>query len=134
MKNVMSRSMINEARWRASRCGLLSIFEGNIFLTLFIVTIPDQERGTSHLTHKISRAVWWKISEGKFVTNQFGSLPDSSTNALIRDLIESETALRILREKAISEMSDARIVEAPLPFEPIHVWLTWTMGGNKVDH
>jgi|GEM_PF-2739648 len=114
--------------------GSLSIFECKIFLTLFMDTIPDQERGTSNLTHKMSRAMWWKISEGKFVANQFGSLPDSSTNALIRDLVESETVLRILREKAISETPDATIVEAPLPFEPIHVWLTWTMGGNKVDH
>jgi hypothetical protein len=86
------------------------------------------------MTQSKSRALWWKLSEGKFVSNKLGVDLDGSTQALVHNLIEFETAAKALKEKVISDGPAVRLEKAPLPFEPIHEWITWTMGGSNVNH
>ncbi len=86
------------------------------------------------MTQSNSRALWWKLSEGKFVANKLGVDLDSSTQALVRNLIEFDTASKALKEKAITDAPVVKLEKAPLPFEPIHEWMTWTMGGSKINH
>lgn len=86
------------------------------------------------MTQNKSRALWWKLSEGKLVANKAGMDLDGSTQALVRDLAGLESASKALKEKASSDSPVVRLEEAPLPFEPIHAWMTWTMGGSKINH
>jgi hypothetical protein len=86
------------------------------------------------MTQGKSRALWWKFTEGKLVANEAGMDLDGSTQVLVRDLVEFETASKALKENAIPDSPAMRLEEAPLPFEAIHEWITWTMGGSKINH
>ncbi|MBZ5555063.1 MAG: hypothetical protein LAO21_20300 [Acidobacteriia bacterium] len=85
------------------------------------------------MTQSKSRALWWKLTEGRMVANKSGIDLDGSTQVLVHDLVEFETASKTLKEKAISDSPTMRLEEAPLPFEAIHEWMTWTMGGSKIN-
>ncbi|MBZ5537759.1 MAG: hypothetical protein LAO31_17525 [Acidobacteriia bacterium] len=86
------------------------------------------------MTQGKSRALWWKLTEGRLVANKSGIDLDGSTQALVHDLVEFETASKALKEKVISDAPTMRLEEVPLPFEAIHVWITWTMAGSKINH
>ncbi len=83
---------------------------------------------------KRRKALWWKISKGRFVGNRLSKGLDIHTRALVRGLMESEVVSRAGSDRAVNEDPPARIAETPLPYEPLHEWLTWTVGGNELNH
>lgn len=53
------------------------------------------------MTQNKSRALWWKLSEGKLVANKAGMDLDGSTQALVRDLAGLESASKALRKRRV---------------------------------
>lgn len=85
------------------------------------------------MNERKARTSWWKLSEGKFVANQFGAKLDTPTQALVRDLIETEAIQKALEQKSADEALALRLVETPLPFEELEEWITWTVRGSDMN-
>lgn len=86
------------------------------------------------MTQKKSGVQWWKLSEGKFVGREKDLPLDTPTQALIRGLIEFEHHSKTFYKKSVNDIAALKIVETPLPFEPISEWMTWTVRGTEVSH
>lgn len=86
------------------------------------------------MKNKKTHALWWKTSEGKYIAQNDRAPLDTSTLALVFDFLGIERMTKGFDKKAIPDIEVIRIVETPLPFEPIHEWMTWTMRGNEISH
>jgi len=85
---------------------------------------------------KKERPFWYMTSAGKYVARDRFAWLDPSTKALVRDLVEIQNELESggePEEKAIATHL-LGISETPLPFEAVHVWMTWMVRGNDASH
>ena len=88
------------------------------------------------MNRRAIQPVWYRTSTGKFVVQDGRARFEASTEALVQDLIDLDQGGEPLghpQEKAI-QTTALGIAESPLPFEPVHEWMTWMIQGNELSH